>query len=44
MFDSINTSKVQVTISYYVHDGSNVYGFSKPFDHVNYCTIYNFIG
>ncbi len=40
---SLCTSMVQEIISYYVNNGSNVYGLmldaSKTFDHVNYCTI-----
>ncbi len=38
---SLCTSMVQETISYYVHNGINVYGLlldaSKAFDQVNYC-------
>ncbi len=38
---SLCTSMVQETISYYVHNGNNVYGLlldaSKAFDRVNYC-------
>ncbi len=35
---------VQETISYYVNNGSNVYGLmldaSKAFDRVNYCKLF----
>ncbi len=38
---SLCTSMVQETVSYYVHNGTNVYGLlldaSKAFDRVNYC-------
>ncbi|MBL0687060.1 MAG: hypothetical protein JJV94_04450 [Sulfurospirillum sp.] len=38
---SLCISMVQETISYYVHNGTNVYGLlldaSKAFDQVNYC-------
>ncbi len=41
---SLCTAMVQETISYYVHNGSNVYGLmldaSKAFDHVNYCKLF----
>ncbi len=38
---------VQETISYYVHNGSNVYGLmldaSKAFDRVNYCKLFRIL-
>ncbi len=41
---SLCTAMVQETISYYVHNGSNVYGLmldaSKAFDCVNYCKLF----
>ncbi len=41
---SLCTAMVQETISYYVHNASNVYGLmldaSKAFDHVNYCKLF----
>ncbi len=43
-FTSMYTAMVQETISYYVHNGSNVYGLmldaSKAFDNVNYCKLF----
>ncbi len=41
-----STAMVQETISYYVHNGSNVYGLmldaNKTFDPVNYCIFFKF--
>ncbi len=41
------TAMLQETISYYVHNGSNVYGLmldaSKAFDHVNYCKLFRIL-
>ncbi len=41
---SLCTAIEQETISYYVHNGSNVYGLmvdaSKAFDGVNYCKLF----
>ncbi len=45
--NSLCTAMVQKTISYYVHNGSNVYGLmldaSKAFDHVNYCKLFQIV-
>ncbi len=44
---SLCTSMVQETISYYISNGSNVYGLmldaSKAFDHVNYCRLFRIL-
>ncbi len=44
---SLCTSMVRQTISYYVNNGSNVYGLmldaSKAFDSVNYCKIFRIL-
>ncbi len=44
---SLCTAMVQQTISYYVHNGSNVYGLmldaSKAFDHANYCKLFRIL-
>ncbi len=44
---SLCTAMVQETISYYVHNGSNVYGLmldaSKTFDRVNYCKLFRIL-
>ncbi len=44
---SLCTSTVQETISYYVNNGSNVYGLmldaSKAFNHVNYCKLFRIL-
>ncbi len=44
---SLCTVMVQETISYHVHNGSNVYGLmldaSKAFDHVNYCKLFRIL-
>ncbi len=41
------TAMVQETISYYVHNGSNIYGLmldaSKAFDQVNYCKLFRIL-
>ncbi len=46
-FTSLCTAIVQETISYYVHNASNVYGLmldaSKAFDHVNYCKLFRIL-
>ncbi len=38
---------VQETVSYYVHNGTNVYGLlldaSKAFDQVNYCKLFRLL-
>ncbi len=45
--NSLCTARGQETISYYVHNGSNVYGLmlddSKAFDHVNYCKLFRIL-
>ncbi len=44
---SLCTAMVQETISYYVHNSSNVYGLmldaSKAFDRVNYCKLFRIL-
>ncbi len=44
---SLYTAMMQETISYKVHNGSNVYGLmleaSKTFDHVNYCKLFRIL-
>ncbi len=44
---SLCTSMVQESVSYYVHNGTNVYGLlldaSKAFDKVNYCTLFGLL-
>ncbi len=44
---SLGTAMVQETITYYVHNGSNVYGLmldaSKAFDRVNYCKLFRIL-
>ncbi len=44
---SLCTSMAQETISYYVNNGSNIYGLmldaSKAFDHVNYCKLFRIL-
>ncbi len=44
---SLWTAMAQATISYYVHNGSNVYGLmldaSKAFDRVNYCKLFRIL-
>ena len=44
---SLCTAMIQETVSYYVHNGSNVYGLmldaSKAFDRVNYCKLFRIL-
>ena len=44
---SMCTSMVQETLSYYVHNGTNIYGLlldaSKAFDRVNYCKLFRLL-
>ncbi len=44
---SLCTSMVQETVSYYVHNGTNVYGLlldaSKAYDRVNYCKLFRLL-